>query len=969
MRLGIFVFAVSVGLIFSPARLLALGPKSAAEAVAWGDSLREKEHYAAAIAAYTKALKLDPKCAKAYCGRGRAYGDIDKPDKAIADLDEAIRLNPKDARAYNARGACYSDKEDFDKAIADLNEAIRLDPKLASARENRAHAHGSKGNFKKAIVDLNEAIRLDPKSSTAYARRGAAYGRGGDLDRALADSTKAIRLDSRSGYAYSVRGSVYAEKGDLDKAIADLTSAIRLDPKDVEAYANRAGMYQMKGDAGKAIADCTEAIRLDPKHSGSYINRAAAYLSTNEIDKALADAEKAVSLDRNSAMAYLNRGTSYDAKGDYDRAIADLSEAIRLNPKNPKAYNNRADAYEEKGDHHNALADLDAAVALDPRSAWRYEVRAAHRISQGDMEGGIADLQTMMRLNPKDPAATFDESPKTTLTPKALEHGRQQVRQMLKDRPAMAQYGDKAQLLYDWAARQFAGENLHEEILWDASEPTGFDAEHQMPSTDGAGRIRVRRTHWNGPDKGKEQTFQELWFGTVFELLNITNADRFRQIEGEAAAGKFSKQEFSAKIIDSESPAAEKTRAFYIRVFLPWATEHHVSTRPRLWHLASGSGGRIQLLSLSPKSDPHWRVYGLLYDAIILGTLIEKGKNDKVIDLSTRMLGQVESHEKQALLRVARAAASEQVGQIESAIADCSEAIRLNSRAGQAYLTRGLAYADKGDWDKAIADYSTALRLEPGMASETRPRLATAYCNRGTACATTHAWDRAISDLTNARTFADAEPTYAFQRDQWHAGSEVDRINQQLVGAYVTRSGIYAKKKDWDRAIAAIDQVVRLDPQCPLTYMERADLYEKKGDQAKAIADMGEAIRLDPHDSELYLKRGAAREELGDLDAAIADFTEVIRLSRYTPAAGYCHRAGAQLKKGNPAAALADANAAIQSEPNCAEAYQCRARIHEKRGDVPGAKQDLARAKQLEARNAAQARRHQPSYPDTGAMR
>ena len=80
----------------------------------------------------------------------------------------------------------------------------------------------------------------------------------------------------------------------------------------------------------------------------------------------------------------------------------------------------------------------------------------------------------MMRLNPKDPAATFDESPKPTVTPKALEHGRQQVRQMLKDRPAMAQYGDKAQVLYDWAARQFAGEKLHQEILWDATEPAGF---------------------------------------------------------------------------------------------------------------------------------------------------------------------------------------------------------------------------------------------------------------------------------------------------------------------------------------------------------------------------------------------------------------------------------------------------------------------------------------------------------------
>ena len=289
-------------------------------------------------------------------------------------------------------------------------------------------------------------------------------------------------------------------------------------------------MYQIKGDAVKSIADCTEAIRLDPKHSGSYINRAAAYLSTNEIDKALADAENAVRLDRTSALAYLNRGTSYSAKGDYDRAIADLSEAIRLDPKDPKAYRNRAHAYEEKGDHHKALADLDAAIELDPKSAWPYKVRAVLRISQGNMEGGIADLQTMLRLNPKDPAATFDESPKPTVTPKALEHGRQQVCQMLRDRPAMAQYGDKAQVLYDWAARQFAGEKLRQEIQWDANEPQGADADHYTPQAPNDGRIRVASKHVHGPENGGLQTFEELWRCAVFELYNITSAEEFRRI-------------------------------------------------------------------------------------------------------------------------------------------------------------------------------------------------------------------------------------------------------------------------------------------------------------------------------------------------------------------------------------------------------------------------------------------------------
>lgn len=102
---------VFLGLILFAGTSMAAEPKSAAEAVALGDSLREKEDYTAAVAAYTKAIKLDPKCAKAYTGRGRAYANLDgNSDKAIADLNEAIRLNPKSVWAFEHRSEIFGRK-------------------------------------------------------------------------------------------------------------------------------------------------------------------------------------------------------------------------------------------------------------------------------------------------------------------------------------------------------------------------------------------------------------------------------------------------------------------------------------------------------------------------------------------------------------------------------------------------------------------------------------------------------------------------------------------------------------------------------------------------------------------------------------------------------------------------------------------------------------------------------------------
>ena len=52
-------------------------------------------------------------------------------------------------------------------------------------------------------------------------------------------------------------------------------------------------------------------------------------------------------------------------------------------------------------------------------------------------------------------------------------------------------------------------------------------------------------------------------------------------------------------------------------------------------------------------------------------------------------------------------------GEFGSAIADFTEAIRLDPNNAAAYFNRALAYAHKGDYDRAIADYSQALAVAP----------------------------------------------------------------------------------------------------------------------------------------------------------------------------------------------------------------------------------------------------------------
>ena len=61
----------------------------------------------------------------------------------------------------------------------------------------------------------------------------------------------------------------------------------------------------------------------------------------------------------------------------------------------------------------------------------------------------------------------------------------------------------------------------------------------------------------------------------------------------------------------------------------------------------------------------------------------------------------------------------------DKAIADFTEVIRLDPKAAHAYTGRGGAWSERAEYDKAIADFTEAIRLDP--------KDADAYTDRGEA--------------------------------------------------------------------------------------------------------------------------------------------------------------------------------------------------------------------------------------------
>jgi tetratricopeptide (TPR) repeat protein len=183
----------------------------------------------------------------------------------------------------------------------------------------------------------------------------------------------------------------------------------------------------------------------------------------------------------------------------------------------------------------------------------------------------------------------------------------------------------------------------------------------------------------------------------------------------------------------------------------------------------------------------------------------------------------------------------------DRAIADFTEAIKLDPNSSIAYQERGDTYYYKGDNDQAIADYNQAIKLSPNVAST--------YNSRGDTYRAKGDHDRAIADYNQAI-----------------------RLDPNDAAAYVNRGGTYSDKGDYDRAITDHTQAVRLDPNYASTYYARGNAYYHKRDYDRAITDYTQAVRLDPNYALAYYSRGRAYYRGGDFDKAIADYTQAIRL-------------------------------------------------------------------------------------------
>jgi tetratricopeptide (TPR) repeat protein len=198
-------------------------------------------------------------------------------------------------------------------------------------------------------------------------------------------------------------------------------------------------------------------------------------------------------------------------------------------------------------------------------------------------------------------------------------------------------------------------------------------------------------------------------------------------------------------------------------------------------------------------------------------------------------------------------------GDVDGALAEFGQAIRVDPKNAQAFGLRALAYASRNERDKAINDWTSAITLaavDPGRL--TSLDLFVAYRNRAVLYEGKQLFAREIADLTHMLDsyWKDPELADALERAWGGAGAKTF-----LGSIYKLRAGAYARTALPEKAIEDLSVAVTLDrDHAAAAYADRARIELKLGRRERAATDLRTALRLDPGLAE-------AKEALARIDA------------------------------------------------------------------------------------------------------
>lgn len=176
-----------------------------------------------------------------------------------------------------------------------------------------------------------------------------------------------------------------------------------------------------------------------------------------------------------------------------------------------------------------------------------------------------------------------------------------------------------------------------------------------------------------------------------------------------------------------------------------------------------------------------------------------------------------------------------------------SDVILKSPIKARGFNNLGTGYTYVGEWEKAMQQYRTALRLKPDLAE--------VYNNIGFIYDAQGRLEEAVREYQTSL-----------------------RVNPDYWKAHFNLARAYAKQGQMEEAIRENEIVLRLQPNIPEVYNNLGEAYRKLGRLEEALTAYRAALRLNPSFVSAYNNLGLAYLDLGQIGNAIQQYHIALKL-------------------------------------------------------------------------------------------
>jgi tetratricopeptide (TPR) repeat protein len=264
-----------------------------------------------------------------------------------------------------------------------------------------------------------------------------------------------------------------------------------------------------------------------------------------------------------------------------------------------------------------------------------------------------------------------------------------------------------------------------------------------------------------------------------------------------------------------------------------------------------------------------------------------------------------ERNRRLAILFTERGNERRQANDFRGAVAQYDRAVEYDPNYGAVYWNRGIAYANMGEYQKAIVDYTSAMDFY----AEDPYGLAILFMNRGINKYYLGEYEEAITDHTKSI-----------------------KTNPNYGAAYWNRGVAYGEANKHEEAIVDFSRAIEFystrSNELAVLYMNRGINRREAGDLEGAVNDYSRAIELRSDYGAAYWNRGVAYGDLGEREKAIDDYTRAMKQyveNDVALAALYNNRGYEKRKLKDYREAINDFSKAISLSPDNLSAHWRRA--------------------------------------------